>query len=71
MAIQFGIDANNDTVSSDWIDLVLDDSISDRDRKDHVVWDFPLTDKYSKIWDVMLQNSLPQNFEEALERIRP
>ena len=34
------------------------------------MWDYPVTDKYTKIWDGMLQATLPQTFEEALERVR-
>ena len=34
------------------------------------MWDYPVTDKYTKIWDGMREASLPVNFEEALERVR-
>ena len=56
--------------ASGWKDLVLDDTISERDRVKLVTWDYPVTDKYSKLWDRMQETTLPQSFEEGIERIR-
>ena len=53
-----------------WKDLSLDDTISDYERAKLAVWDYPVTDKYTKIWDGMQEATLPLNFEEALERVR-
>ena len=36
-----------------WKDLILDDTMSEYDRAKLVTWDYPLTDKYSKLWDRM------------------
>ena len=59
-----------DPFCSVWKDLSLDDSISEYERAKLAVWDYPVTDKYTKIWDGMIQATLPQTFEEALERVR-
>ena len=53
-----------------WKDMSLDDSVSEYERAKLAVWDYPVTDKYTKIWDGMKEASLPMNFEEALERVR-
>ena len=53
-----------------WKDLSLDDSTSEYERAKLAVWDYPVTDKYTRIWDGMQEASLPMTFEEALERVR-
>ena len=65
--------------------MALDDSLSERERSKLAVWDYPVSDKYTKIWSSMQvtdsQTSgmeynitqdagLPATFEEALERVR-
>ena len=56
--------------TSVWKDLSLDDTISEYERAKLAVWDYPVTDKYTKIWDTMREAELPSSFEEALERVR-
>ena len=53
-----------------WKDLSLDDSISEYERSKLAVWDYPVTDKYTKMWKGMQEINLPLTFEEALERVR-
>ena len=53
-----------------WKDLSLEDSSSKYEREKLAVWDYPVTDKYTRIWDGMKEATLPQTFEEALERVR-
>ena len=36
-----------------WKDLALDDTIDEYERAKLVTWDYPMTDKYSKLWDRM------------------
>ena len=55
---------------SAWKDLALDDTIDEYERAKLAVWDYPVTDKYTKMWDGMREATLPQTFEEALERVR-
>ena len=52
-----------------WKDMSLDDTVSEYERAKLAVWDYPVTDKYTKIWDGMKEASLPMSFEEALERV--
>ena len=53
-----------------WKDISLDDTINEFERSKLAVWDYPVTDKYTKIWRGMQEANLPQSFEEALERVR-
>ena len=53
-----------------WKDLSLDESTSEYERAKLAVWDYPVTDKYTRIWDGMKEATLPQTYEEALERVR-
>merc|ERR1711874_290911 len=50
-----------------WKDISLDDTINEFERSKLAVWDYPVTDKYTKIWRGMQEANLPQSFEEALE----
>jgi len=53
-----------------WKDMSLDDSLSELERSKLAVWDYPVSDKYTKIWQSMQEAGLPNSFEEALERVR-
>ncbi len=50
--------------------MSLNDSMSNYDRAQLAVWDYPVSDKYTKMWQSMQEAKLPQSFEEALERVR-
>ena len=56
--------------ASVWKDLSLDDKSSKDERAKLALWDYPVTDKYTRIWDGMKEATLPMTFEEALERVR-
>ncbi|XP_071516701.1 ionotropic receptor 25a isoform X2 [Panulirus ornatus] len=53
-----------------WKDMSLNDSMSDVERAKLAVWDYPVSDKYTKMWQSMQEAGLPQTFESALERVR-
>lgn len=53
-----------------WKDMSLNDSMSNYERAQLAVWDYPVSDKYTKMWQSMQEAKLPQTFEEALERVR-
>ncbi|CAH0399704.1 unnamed protein product [Chilo suppressalis] len=44
--------------------------LSDVERAKLAVWDYPVSDKYSKMWQAMKEAGLPNSIEEALERVR-
>nr|AAM47017.1 ionotropic glutamate receptor subunit [Homarus americanus] len=53
-----------------WKDMSLNDSMSDIERAKLAVWDYPVSDKYTKMWQSMQEAGLPITFEAVLERVR-
>ncbi|XP_050678788.1 ionotropic receptor 25a isoform X1 [Leptidea sinapis] len=53
-----------------WKDMSLNDSLSDVERAKLAVWDYPVSDKYTKMWQAMQEAGLPNSVEEAVERVR-
>lgn len=53
-----------------WKDLSLNDSLSPVERSKLAVWDYPISDKYTKMWQAMQEAGLPNTIEEAVERVR-
>lgn len=45
-----------------WKDMTLNDSLTPLERSKLAVWDFPVSDKYSKIWQTMQEAGLVNNF---------
>lgn len=44
-----------------WKDMTLNDSLTPLERSKLAVWDFPVSDKYSKIWQTMQEAGLVSN----------
>ena len=53
-----------------WKDMSLNDSMSDLERAKLAVWDYPVSDKYTKMWQSMTEAEFPNTFEEAVKRVR-
>ncbi|RZC36456.1 glutamate receptor ionotropic, kainate 2, partial [Asbolus verrucosus] len=53
-----------------WKDMSLNDSLSEVERAKLAVWDYPVSDKYTKMWQAMKEAELPNTLEEAVERVR-
>ena len=53
-----------------WIDMTLNDSLDERERAKLAVWDYPVSDKFTNMWSSMTSSGFPQNFEEAVARIK-
>jgi len=53
-----------------WKDMSLNDSLSELERSKLAVWDYPVSDKYTKIWQSMQEAKLPVSDEEAYARVR-
>jgi ionotropic glutamate receptor len=53
-----------------WKDMSLNDSLSDVERAKLAVWDYPVSDKYTKIFQTMQDTGFPKDIEEALARVR-
>lgn len=53
-----------------WKDMSLNDSLSPVERSKLAVWDYPVSDKYTKMWQAMQEAELPNSLEEAVGRVR-
>ncbi|KAG7201200.1 hypothetical protein KM043_003987 [Ampulex compressa] len=53
-----------------WKDMSLNDSLTDVQRAQLAVWDYPVSDKYTKMFQAMKEAGFPASTEEALKRIR-
>lgn len=53
-----------------WKNMSLDDTLSDEDRAKLAVWDYPVSDKYTKIWWTMKEAQMPEEFEEGVRRVK-
>lgn len=50
--------------------MSLNESLSDVERSKLAVWDYPVSDKYTKMYQAMKEADFPKNMSEALARIR-
>lgn len=50
--------------------MSLNDSLSEVERAKLAVWDYPVSDKYSKMWQAMEEAVLPNTIDEAIQRVR-
>nr|WHU27575.1 ionotropic receptor 25a [Matsumurasca onukii] len=53
-----------------WKEMSLNDSLSEIERSKLAVWDYPVSDKYTKMWQAMQEAKPPQTLEEAVQRVR-
>ncbi|XP_071447959.1 ionotropic receptor 25a [Hetaerina americana] len=53
-----------------WKEMSLNDSLSDVERAKLAVWDYPVSDKYTKMWQAMEEATLPGSTVEAVSRVR-
>ncbi|XP_076636399.1 ionotropic receptor 25a-like [Colletes latitarsis] len=53
-----------------WKEMSLNDSLSEVERAHLAVWDYPVSDKYTKMMQAMAEAGFPETTEEALRRVR-
>ncbi|CAH1134853.1 unnamed protein product [Ceutorhynchus assimilis] len=53
-----------------WKDMSLNDSLSDVERAKLAVWDYPVSDKYTKMWQAMKEAGLPDSQDDAIKKVR-
>ncbi|KAL3278034.1 hypothetical protein HHI36_013375 [Cryptolaemus montrouzieri] len=53
-----------------WKDMSLNDSLSHVERANLAVWDYPVSVKYTKMWESMTKTGFPKTLDEAVERVR-
>ena len=49
--------------------MSLDDTLNAVERAKLAVWDYPVSDKYTKLWETMKTSHFPNTEQEAKERI--
>ncbi|XP_045466066.1 ionotropic receptor 25a-like [Harmonia axyridis] len=54
----------------EWEKISLNDSLTDIERSSYSVFDYPLSDEYFKIWEVMQNTGFPNTLEEAIARVK-
>ncbi|KAF8790580.1 Ionotropic receptor 25a like protein [Argiope bruennichi] len=52
-----------------WKNMSLDDSLNETERAKLAVWDYPVSDKYTKIWWTMKETGMPKTFDEGIEKV--
>jgi ionotropic glutamate receptor len=50
--------------------MSLNDSLSEEERAKLAVWDYPVSDKYTKIWAQIQEASQPTTWSEGVERVK-
>lgn len=53
-----------------WRDMSLNESLSEEERSRFAVWDYPISDKYTKIWTQIKQVSMPPSYETGIDRVK-
>lgn len=52
-----------------WKDMSLNDSLSDWERAQLAVWDYPVSDKYTKLFQSMSDFKFPKTKDDAVNRV--
>lgn len=53
-----------------WKEMSLNSSLSEEERSKFAVWDYPISDKYTKIWTQIQQVGLPADIETGIRRVK-
>ena len=50
--------------------MSLNDSLDEVERAKLAVWDYPVSDKFTNMWEAMKDSGFPDTFDKAIERIK-
>lgn len=53
-----------------WRDMTLNESLSEEERSKFAVWDYPISDKYTKIWTQIKKVGMPLDYEIGIKRVK-
>lgn len=53
-----------------WKDLSLNDDLDEDERAELAVWDYPISDRFTKIWAAMTEANAYMGYNEAIHRVR-
>lgn len=57
-------------ICSIWKNMSLDDTLNPVERAKLAVWDYPVSNKYTKLWETMKLSGFPHSLEEALTSVK-
>jgi len=49
--------------------MSLNDSLDAVERAKLAVWDYPVSNKYTKLWETMQSSGFPISLDEAIDRV--
>ena len=50
--------------------MSLNDSLTEFERSAFAVWEYPVSDKFTKIWQSFIENKPPPDVATALQRVK-
>lgn len=53
-----------------WKEMSMNDSLSEEERSKFAVWDYPINDKYTKIWAQIQEVGMPPDIDSAIRRVK-
>ncbi|XP_061180495.1 ionotropic receptor 25a-like [Saccostrea echinata] len=53
-----------------WKNMSLDDTLDPVERAKLAVWDYPVSNKYTKLWETMKLSGFPNSLDEALSSVK-
>lgn len=53
-----------------WKEMSLNDSLTEVERSKFAVWDYPISDKYTKIWAQIQEVGMPPDIEAGIKRVK-
>lgn len=53
-----------------WKDMSLNASLGEEERSKFAVWDYPISDKYTKIWAQIQQAGMPADIQSGVRRVK-
>ncbi len=53
-----------------WKDMSLNDSLDEVERAKLAVWDYPVSDKYTKIWAQIQEAKQPETWSLGVDRVK-
>ncbi|KAI1285546.1 Glutamate receptor ionotropic, kainate 4 [Halotydeus destructor] len=59
-----------EALSKEWLKLIFYSNITDSERDMLSVWEYPVPEKYSRIWKVMNSLGMPRTHGEALAKVK-
>jgi ionotropic glutamate receptor len=53
-----------------WKDLSLNDDLDEDERAKLAVWDYPISDRFTKIWASMTEATAHVGYNEAIHKVK-